>query len=72
MNRARDLVVPVADLQVLVRQAWLELKEARRDNDMERMLRAERRMNALLDKLSTTLTTVDHVSELSVDGRRGT
>lgn len=60
MNSTRGLPVPAADLQRLVRQAWLDLKQARRDNAMDRILRSERRMNALLDQLYTRkLTAVD-------------
>jgi hypothetical protein len=39
-------------LHRLVRQAWLDLKQARLDFDLDAMRRTERRMNALLDQVA--------------------
>lgn len=52
MSDARTVPLSTAHLQRLARQAWLDLKRARADLDLNGMLRAEREMNALLDQLS--------------------
>lgn len=40
------------DLKMLIRRAWLDMMKAREQRDRPRDLRAERRMNALLGRLS--------------------
>lgn len=42
----------VSTLELLIAQAWRDLQQARRDDDRQTTARAERRMNALLDRLS--------------------
>lgn len=48
----RTLPVSSGELQKLVRHAWLDLQRARAGDDRNGMLRAERRMNAMLDMLA--------------------
>lgn len=52
MNGTRTLPMATEQIQRLTRHAWLDLKQARVDDDLNGMLRAERRMNALLDQLA--------------------
>lgn len=52
MSSTRSLPIPASELEDLVHHAWLDLKQARHDGDATAMLRAERRMNALLDQLT--------------------
>jgi hypothetical protein len=55
MKPTRQYSARVEELQRLVRKAWLDLKQARRDEDLDRMLVAEQRMNVLLDQLATSM-----------------
>lgn len=49
---------PTDPLQRMVWQAWLDLKEARANCDIDGMLRAERQLNAFLDQIAAkTLAT---------------
>lgn len=52
MNGHRTLPIATERLQMLASQAWLDLKQARSDCNITGMIRAERRMNALLDQLA--------------------
>jgi hypothetical protein len=47
----REPAVPAEELQKLIHQALLDLRKARGTRDERGTLRAESRMNALLDKL---------------------
>lgn len=40
------------ELKMLIRRAWLDMMKAREQGDKARELRAERRMNSLLGRLS--------------------
>lgn len=47
----RRMVDPRQDLQQLIAQARIDLKRARRHDDLYQARRAEQRMNAMLDQL---------------------
>jgi len=51
---ARELGVPREELYGLIRRAWADMWKAREQCDEPRARRAERRMNALLQRLRNT------------------
>lgn len=51
MSGTRDLPMSTTQIQRRIQQAWSEVQQARRDADISAMLRAEKRMNGLLDQL---------------------
>lgn len=51
MSGTRDLPMSTTQIQRRIQRAWSEVQQARRDADISAMLRAEKRMNGLLDQL---------------------
>ncbi|HET6499965.1 MAG TPA: hypothetical protein VFG87_04285 [Amycolatopsis sp.] len=51
---------PVPTLHWMIQQALLDLKQARNVDDTNMMMRAEHRMNALLDQLAHRILTGNH------------
>jgi hypothetical protein len=59
LDRLHEEALPVEDLQALIRRAWSDVMNARDHCDEAREQRAERRMNALLGRLSAQLASVE-------------
>lgn len=53
MTNTRDLALSTAHLKRLISHARRDLEQARQRSDEQAAARAERRMNALLDRLLT-------------------
>lgn len=51
MSTRREVPLATTHIHRLIELAWLEVKQARRDADIGAMLKAEKRVDALLEEL---------------------